>query len=212
MIVCADGSPQPSPSRSGRPRNPRGKGGRLREELVEAATRLMSAGGHENQVSVRGVTREAGVSPQSFYLHFDKIDELLWEVYAREYGILTAELAAAADEHDEPRARLLALCLSYCQFAGERPASYLLMFSLTGRTAHDWGGKLPGAPSTRLLLKTVTACRPKANTSANAQTASLIWAGLHGLVSLRRDRPVYAWAPLERLVTELIDGLLPRRE
>jgi hypothetical protein len=86
------------------------------------------------------------------------------------------------------------------------------MFSLTGRTEQDWGGNLPGAPSTRLLLEIVTACRPEADTSANAQTASLIWAGLHGLVSLRRDRPVYAWAPLERLVAELIDGLLPPSE
>jgi hypothetical protein len=53
-------------------------------ELVEAATRLMATDGREDQVPVRAVARRAGVAPQSFYLHFATIDELLWDVYASE--------------------------------------------------------------------------------------------------------------------------------
>jgi AcrR family transcriptional regulator len=37
-----------------------------------------------DQVTVRAIARQAGVAPQSFYPHFATIDELLWDVYARE--------------------------------------------------------------------------------------------------------------------------------
>ena len=83
------------------------------------------------------------------------------------------------------------------------------MFFLTGRTDHDWHGELPGAPSTRLLVESVQACRPGASTAANAQTASLLWASLHGLVTLRKDRPAYPWRPLKILLDELLNGLVP---
>jgi AcrR family transcriptional regulator len=35
------------------------------------------------------------VAPQSFYLHFATIDELLWDVYAREYAAPTERLTSA---------------------------------------------------------------------------------------------------------------------
>jgi hypothetical protein len=34
---------------------------------------------------IDAVARQAGVAPQSFYLHVATIDELLWDVYAREW-------------------------------------------------------------------------------------------------------------------------------
>jgi AcrR family transcriptional regulator len=48
----------------------------------------MATQGREDQIGVRSVTREVGVAPQSLYLHFSGVDELLWEVYCREYGEL----------------------------------------------------------------------------------------------------------------------------
>jgi AcrR family transcriptional regulator len=94
----------------------------VRGELIEAATRLMAADGRDDQVTVRAVARQAGVAPQSFYLHFATIDELLWDVYAREYATLTERSTSAAHTARDPYRRLFAGCQAYCQFTLEHPS------------------------------------------------------------------------------------------
>ena len=169
----------------------------------------METSGREDQVTARAVTRAVGSSPQSFYLHFASVDDLLWELYKEQYAALTEELAAAVNAHRAPRRRLEALCQAYCKFALERPVSYRVMFSVTGRVDHNWDGQLPGASSTQLLVEVVGACLPPQSPVRILRTASLLWAGLHGLVGLRNDRPAFPWAPLDSLVRELMDALLP---
>ena len=50
--------------------------------------------------------------------------------------------------------------------------------------------------------------RPPQDEAGLTKTASLLWAGLHGLVSLRNDRPAFPWAPLQTLVSDLLEALL----
>lgn len=49
---------------------------RTREALLEAALRLMKQGFSFTALSLREVTREAGVVPTAFYRHFPSMDEL----------------------------------------------------------------------------------------------------------------------------------------
>lgn len=56
----------------------------------------------------------------------------------------------------------------------------------------------------RGLLTAVTACGVP--DSQREQVATLTWAGLHGLVSLRINKPSFPWPPIDHLV----DGLLGR--
>jgi AcrR family transcriptional regulator len=63
-----------------RRRNRRGEGSKLRDELIGAARELLRSASNESDVSIRAVTRAAGAAPQSFYLQFASIDELLYEV------------------------------------------------------------------------------------------------------------------------------------
>jgi AcrR family transcriptional regulator len=60
-----------------RARNRRGEGARLRNELVTAARQLLMTAERESDLSIRAVTRAAGAAPQSFYLQFGSLDELL---------------------------------------------------------------------------------------------------------------------------------------
>ncbi|MFI1913582.1 hypothetical protein [Nocardia sp. NPDC020380] len=39
-------------------------------------------------------------------------------------------------------------------------------------------------------------------------TASCLWAALHGLITLRQDRPSFPWPPLENLVRTLVEAHL----
>ncbi|MGH2873039.1 MAG: TetR/AcrR family transcriptional regulator [Solirubrobacteraceae bacterium] len=192
-----------------RRRNPRGEGGRLRDELIDAAATLMRTGAREDQITIRAVTRKANVAPQSFYLHFTGIDGLLWEVYAREFSTLTQRLATAARSANAPHDQIRAICLAYCQFATSHPQAYRLMFSLTGQPDHAWEGELPGAPAFEILRGSVQASKTDRDQTEIFRTTSLLWAGLHGLVGLRNDRPAFPWAPLETLVEDLLMALLP---
>ncbi len=53
-----------------RQRNPRGTGDRLRDELIDAAVRVLAARGDTERLSIRAVAAEAQVSPPAVYLHF----------------------------------------------------------------------------------------------------------------------------------------------
>jgi AcrR family transcriptional regulator len=66
--------PKPAPPRAPLTRAARKR--RTREALMEAALRLMSEGRSFTGLSLREVTREAGVVPTAFYRHFRDMDEL----------------------------------------------------------------------------------------------------------------------------------------
>lgn len=69
-------------ARSGSPSSPAPAGSRsaqkqrTREHLLDAALNLMEAGRGFSSLSLREVTREAGVVPATFYRHFSDLDEL----------------------------------------------------------------------------------------------------------------------------------------
>ncbi len=189
-----------------RARNRRGEGGKLRDELVQAARRLLSTADHEAEVSIRAVTREAGAAPQSFYLQFASLGELLYAVYAVEYEELRQVLAHAAGQVGDPQARLAAVCTAYCRYAQEQPGRYQALAGVRGQPSHQgWDTRpLPGAPAFAVILDTVTQALAAAESSADPfLTASTLWASLHGLVSLRASRPAFPWPPLADMITSL---------
>lgn len=198
---------QMSPAPARRVRNPRGEGGRLRDELLTAANALLQEGGTEEGLSLRAVTRRAGVTPQAFYLHFADRDELLWEVYAAAFGRLEAALAAAEADASTPAAQLRGRCLAYCRFAEADPASYLVCFGVAGEYKPDWvGGELPSAVSYGAWLGAVTRCVDAGQARATNPvplTLTLLGA-IHGLVMLRLNKPMFPWPTLHDLVDDVL--------
>ncbi|HWD86448.1 MAG TPA: helix-turn-helix domain-containing protein, partial [Solirubrobacteraceae bacterium] len=114
--------------RAARKRNPRGEGARLSEEIVDAAVRLIDAGGPE-RVTLRGVAREAGISAPSIYDHFADRVEILWAVKARFLGELEGHLRAAIDRHEGSAERLMAGCEAYVTFSERWPSRYAFLFA-----------------------------------------------------------------------------------
>ena len=107
-------------NRPRRPRNRRGEGTRLRDELIQAATQVLVTAERESDLSIRAVTRAAGTAPQSFYLQFANLNELLYELYAIEYGHLREAMATAASAAPDPAARLRAVAHAYCHYADRK--------------------------------------------------------------------------------------------
>src|SRR5215213_7639388 len=81
-----------------RQRNAHGSGQRLRQELMDAADRLLAAGATPESLSLRAVAREAGVAAPSVYLQFESKEALVDAVVAKRFqqlaDLVTSTIAA----------------------------------------------------------------------------------------------------------------------
>jgi AcrR family transcriptional regulator len=189
---------------SGRQRNPRGQGERLREDIVQAAGKMMAAP-EAPPLTLRGVAREVGVAATSVYLHFDSVEALVLEVARQGFGSLRDAIAAAQSEAGDPCERLRLGSRAYCEWGLANPGWYQWMFSNPLRiTASTWE-ELPGQPLFQMLVGSVAAClgRPAGDPECT-RSAQLLWNLTHGMVSLRVARPFLPWPPLAEIVDEAV--------
>jgi AcrR family transcriptional regulator len=200
-----------SEQRPRRQRNPRGQGERLRADIIEAASRLLEDPA-ARPLSLRSVARAVGVAATSVYLHFDDCDALVRAVASRYFDDLVRVQDEAIADLADPRARVHASALAYCEFGLAHPGHYYVMFSIPMTPSLGPDGareRPPGLTALERLLDMVGACigsDPGDGTSM--RTALLIWQQLHGVVSLRISKPALAWPPLAETVTDAVDRLL----
>jgi AcrR family transcriptional regulator len=197
-----------------RQRNPRGQGEKLRDDIIEAASRLLTDPASP-PLTLRAVAREVGVAATSVYLHFADIQSLVLAVADRRFGELVQMQNLAMDGETglaapTPRERVLAGCIAYCEFGLANPGHYQVMFvsqnvSLAGIPVEQ----MPGYKVFQHLIEAVAECLAPGSDDAAFATATMIWQQLHGIVSLRISRPRFPWPPLNTAVTEAINRLLP---
>ena len=192
-----------------RQRNPRGQGERLRDDIIEAASRLM-ANPDAPPLTLRGVAREAGVAATSVYLHFADIESLVLAVAERRFGELVRIQDEVRDSVADPCERVRAGCLAYCEFGLEHQGHYLVMFTNPLPMPDDMPPEeFPGLKAFQRLIDAVADCIGTEPEDPEAShTAQLIWQQLHGIVSLRISRPRFPWPPLAETVTEAVNRLL----
>jgi AcrR family transcriptional regulator len=187
--------------------NRRGHGERLRADLVEAASQLLEELDSEDALSLRAVARHANVAPQSVYLHFTDKKALLSAVFEVRFADLIHELeSAASTAADRPPDRLRAICRAYCAYALRHPGHYRVLFGTCG-TPGWLLEEMHGMTALSLLEEAVRACGDSAERDVVPVTICL-WAGLHGLVTLRRDRPSFPWPDFDELIDTLIHGAI----
>lgn len=191
-----------------RRRNRRGQGALLRNELIAAARQLLITAESESDLSIRAVTRAAGAAPQSFYLQFADLNELLYALYAIEYDHLRQAMAQAAATAPDPVGRLRAVAWAYCDYAQAHPGRYRILTGVRGQAHPEWAA-LPGRPAFTVIADTAAAALAGNHPDADPfVAASMIWACLHGIVALRADRPAFPWPPLADMIDSLIRQIL----
>jgi AcrR family transcriptional regulator len=199
-----------------RRRNPRGQGERLRDELIEAAAALLVETRDASKLSLRGVASRVGVAATSVYLHFPDVEHLKVAVVERGHAALEQARNAASAGVADPVQALLARCRAYCQFALDHPGHYRLMFGpdLPAALAYgaDDGGPAPGRNALQGLAHSIQRCQQAGAARAlddPLSLAVLVWTALHGLVSLRIDRPSFPWpASLDEMADQAVRRLL----
>lgn len=189
-----------SPSRR---RAPRGQGERLRERLLDSATELIHEKGDAGALSIRQVTRHAGVSPMALYLHFSSLDDLVEAVIDHGFMRFRAALhaAAAGAAPEGTRARMRALGLAYLRFAREEPALYSVIFGPHHPHADEATGEVEesgvGMAAFGDLVEAIAACQQAGEARQGDPHALAIgvWSTLHGFATLRHAHahPDLAW-------------------
>jgi len=168
----------------------------LRAAILQTAAELLLARGYE-AFSLRQVAEQLGYSATTIYLYFANKDDLIEAMVDDAFERLERRLRDALDAAgDEPRRRLTALADAYIHFGLENATAYRLMFMqrpeflLSCRT----GEKLPRVTAMRRLAdETATAALAAgALPPGDAEGyADLLWAQMHGLVSLAIHFPMF---------------------
>ncbi|MFJ5839174.1 TetR/AcrR family transcriptional regulator [Streptomyces shenzhenensis] len=208
--------------RARRVHNAWGEGDRLRQEILDAATRILEETGRENALSLRGVAREVGIAAPSIYLHFKDKTELVWTVLADAYRALAAEMAeageAAAGRGSDPWERMCATVTAYRRFAVDKPRRYRLMFSLEyeseDRTVSDHPLVTVHHAWTNAVEMYLTAVAPERRAEAEVLGIHL-WTAMHGRLVLWRTLPnphVGSETILIELERSILGRLLPGAE
>lgn len=190
-----------------RRRNRRGQGGLLRDDILRAAAAMIEETGSEEAVTLRSVAREVGIAAPSIYAHFPDRDAILGAVIDEAFGELSAAVTAAVAAHADPVDRLLAGCRAYVHFGTDYPGRYRVLF---GRTPQpDTPVREAPMQSFQHLVDAVTGAA-QAGRSASTdpfRDATLVWTGMHGIISLRAATPMFPWPALDTVVDELVRRL-----
>jgi len=152
-----------------------------RETLLDAALRLLEQRG-PGALRIRDLAEAAGQSTMGVYTHFGSKQGLLEQLYLHGFRRLEDRLDSIPSD-GQPRRELLALALAYRAFALDNDALYGLMFE---RATPDFvpsdASRLAGLATFQMLATRVAAWRPELTDPA--ADAHLIWATMHGLVTI----------------------------
>jgi AcrR family transcriptional regulator len=200
---------------STRTRARKGEGGLLREEILDAAERLLIETASEDEVSIRAVAEAVGVTPPSIYRHFEDKQLLLFEVCARQFAHLDEVAGAAVEGIEHPVEALAALGRAYVRFGLDHPEAYRIMFmGRTDMTPEQYADEvLADTGSFATLVAAVQACLDAGYGDAghgsdgdpiDAVTGALVlWVSVHGLTSLLIAKPGMPWGDVETMCDQV---------
>ncbi|MGH8931660.1 MAG: TetR/AcrR family transcriptional regulator [Egibacteraceae bacterium] len=212
------GTPKASTSPARRARARRGEGGRLREEILAVAERLLIETGDGDAVSIRAVANAAGVTPPSIYLHFADKTELLFQVCQMHWRRFDDHLRRAIEGIDDPLERLRACGRAYVRFGVENPEHYRILFMAKPKElppGADMEEQLRISGFTRLYAAVDEAIARDRLAGDPMLITFHAWSVVHGVTSLLISLPNVPWPDRDVLVDHLIEttlhGLAPAR-
>jgi AcrR family transcriptional regulator len=198
------------PAAKRRPPAPRGSGEALRAQILEATSEMLAETGDPSQVSLRAVARRVGIATTSIYLHFADLGELLLAVKRQRFAEFTALIEAAGEGIADPRRRLKARGRAYATFGMEHPGHYRVMFTTAiGDLLTEQPERFPGFESLDIVrLDVAEALGLEPDSAEVLMTATHLWTGMHGTVTLRAIQRTFVWPDLTTEIDDFADRIL----
>jgi AcrR family transcriptional regulator len=184
--------------------------GALPEAVVESAMRILEQGNAEN-LSVREVAKDIGVTAMAIYRHFPDKTAFLKAIAAQGLDRLCEAQRLAAEHAGLGEAGFNASGCAYVQFAVAHPSLFRLIMSMAPATdLFEAEASSTPAPM-RFLRENIKSLAPK---DASANTLRFLalraWSQVHGLAMLMIDRQIECD---ERMVRSIVEGReIPRSQ
>lgn len=200
-----------------RTRARRGEGERLREEILEATSKLLVTTGDREAVSIRAVADAVGVTAPSIYLHFADKAALIQAVCERHFAELDRCIEAEVAGTDDPSEQLRIRGRAYVRFGLEHPEQYRILFMTRQETVDAPDEHLLKACGFNALTTNVARAMEAGAIGAGdpVLVATGLWTLVHGITSLAISMPHFPAGGLDRLVDHLLRvharGLGPER-
>ncbi len=162
----------------------------MRRTILDAAREMYVKNGYE-ATTMRAIADRIGYTPTAIYHHFRNKEALLTELTTQDFRAL-AQAFQKLGEVADPVERLRRIGQAYIAFGLTHPMHYRLMFMTPHPAMKDPKGIKQEDPSQDAYAFLVQSCteaiaagrfRPKLKDAQ--QVAQMLWAGCHGLVSLR---------------------------
>ena len=164
--------------------------GDLRNALVNATLKLLATTG-VRELSLREVSRRAGVSHAAAYRHFPSKESLLAAVAEQGFELLTEALRSAVSSAREvPIARLQAAGEAYVEFGLQHPQHLTVMFSGAIANFDDYPALKAAARNAQDELRAVVRVVLQGvalGAVAEDTVEAAAWAIVHGVTVLLAD-------------------------
>lgn len=171
----------------------------FRRRAIGVAERLFAKHGAEG-VTMRALSKGLRCSPMTPYRYFENQEHLMAEVRASAFRSLAEHQAQAAAQGSGPLDTIRQLRRSYIAFGRDKPHLYSLMFSVQPPKLARPELEAAAASSFSQLRSAVARAVEGKHLKGDALTiAHLVWAELHGLVSLESSNKLNLGRSLEDL-------------
>lgn len=185
-----------------------------RDRICAAALILFDRGGID-AISMREIAGVIGASPMMPYKYFPTKDHLLQELRTRAFLQFEAALRDAVSAAGSGREKLERMLIAYLEFGLRERRAYRLMFDYwvydsPSRLFEDFGDAIRRQSGAwNVVLEVVEAYFAETNESGDAMTAAhLIWASLHGLVSLEASRKLVMGRDFKELMAPMVAAIM----
>lgn len=185
-----------------------------RERILDAARELFAERGVE-AVTMREIARRIDYTATAIYHHFSDKNALLQELCAVDFKALAFEMVKIG-HIDDPIERLRRIGLAYVDFAIAHPAHYRFMF-LTPKPEIPQPEHIgnPEEDSYAFLRMTIADAiargRFRAEFTDVDQLAQMMWATVHGIVSIQIVKSGAKWIEFRDTrdtAEQMIDAML----
>ena len=180
----------------------------LRDMALETAGRIVSEEGLRG-LTARRIAREIGYTIGTLYNIFENLDDLIDQMNGRTLDRLY-EVTSPPDTTGTPPARLRALADRYVGFAAANPRLYVTLFEHqypAGRKPPDWYlGKVENLLG--VVEAAIAPVMPGASETRVEAQARVLWAGVHGIISLEGAGRIGGSNQASDLIDLLLDNFL----
>ena len=157
----------------------------FRDAVCDAATRLFIERGPQN-VTMRQIASEVGVSPMTPYRYFRDKEEILAIVRAEAFHRFSGALETAVANAPNARSKGRAVGDAYVNFAKSYPSAYQLIFSFAQQDEEQYPElQVANARAQKAMVNYVEEMIAAGLLEGDAQLIGyMFWATLHGIVVL----------------------------